>query len=89
MQALPYSHDTAHEIGKLCVSGDWACAHGDFSTLRYIAQQLVFWLPDDIHVHLAELATACWSDVDRVGAMWEQVKRRIMQSEEAWRPSDA
>ena len=28
------AHATAHAIGELCVSGDWACAHGDLSALR-------------------------------------------------------
>ena len=91
MQALPYSHDTAHQIGQLCVSGDWACSHGDFSSLRNISQQLRPWLPDELHAYLVELDAACWDDgdLDRAAALWEQLKRRILLAEEAWRPSDA
>lgn len=88
MQALPYSHDTAREIGQLCVSGDWAAAHGDFSTLRYVSEQLVPWLPDELHVYLIELSAACWDDLDRASSLWETLKRRILLVEEAWRPSD-
>jgi hypothetical protein len=88
MQALPYSHDTAREIGQLCVSGDRAAAHGDFATLRYVSEQLASWLPDELHVYLIELSAACSDDRERASSLWETLKRRILLVEEAWRPSD-
>lgn len=88
MQALPYSHDTAHQIGNLCASGDWAFAHSDFTALQTVTKQLATWLPEELHVYLAELEDACRDDVDRTESLWEQLKRRILECEEAWRPSD-
>jgi hypothetical protein len=50
---------TTETIGKLCVGGDWACAHGDFADLRYVAQQLEDFVPEPTHCELAEIAAAC------------------------------
>ena len=67
-------------IGKLCIGGDWACAHGDFSGLRYVAQQLADYAPEPTHCELQELAGACSSDPDRAAALWERLKSRLFRS---------
>lgn len=46
-QAITHARETVHTIGELCVGGDWACAHGDFSALREVTQQLAAYLADD------------------------------------------
>ena len=59
-----------------------------FRRSRSVTQQLTTWLPEELHVYLVELAVACRDDVDRTESLWEQLKRRILECEEAWRPSD-
>lgn len=66
---------TAHVVGELVIGGDWACAHGDFSTLHYIAQRLA-----DIAVplrrQLLAFATACYADPDRAARQWATLRTR-------------
>ncbi len=64
-------------IGKLCVGGDWACAHGDFGGLRYVAQQLASYAPEPIHCKLAELAAACATDPDHAVEIWDHLKNEL------------
>lgn len=68
------SNATASPIGRLCVGGDWACAHGDFGGLRHIAFQLQSFVPEPIHCQLSELASACLCDPQRAGAIWDGLK---------------
>jgi hypothetical protein len=64
----------AHQIGELCVGGDWACAHGDLSGLRYVALQLAVFANEPMHSTLLELADACSDDPERAAALWAQIK---------------
>jgi hypothetical protein len=59
------------------VGGDWACAHGDLSGLRYVAQQLADYAAEPVHCELVELATACREDPDRAVALWNRLKPRL------------
>jgi hypothetical protein len=67
-------------IGELCVGGDWACAHGDFGGLRYVAQQLADYMPEPTHCALVELASMCSSDPDRASALWASIKTELYRS---------
>lgn len=64
-------------IGKLCVGGDWACAHGDLSALRHVAQQLADYVPEPIHCELEALSAACAAEPDRAAALWDALKNRL------------
>ena len=69
--------DASKTIGKLCAGGDWACAHGDYGGLRYVAQQLEVFMPEPIHCELEQLAAACISDPDRAASLWDRLKCRL------------
>lgn len=77
MMPIQCTTDLTETIGKLCVGGDWACAHGDFSGLRHVAQQLAAYAPETIQCELAELATACTTDPDRAAALWDRLKNQV------------
>ncbi|HEY5922230.1 MAG TPA: hypothetical protein VIV11_11190 [Kofleriaceae bacterium] len=64
-------------IGKLCVGGAWACAHGDFGGLRFVAQQLSVYVPEPFHGELVALACLCNDDPDRAAALWNRLKDRL------------
>ena len=68
------SIESTQQIGRLCVCGDWACAHGDFAGLRHVARQLQDFVADPMHDELGELASACVSDPARAGALWTHIK---------------
>lgn len=80
MPATSSTHETAHAIGELCVGGDWACAHGDLSGLRDVAQRLAVYAPEPLHCELVELASACISDPDRAGVLWNRLKNELYRS---------
>jgi len=63
-------------IGTLRLGGDWACAHGDASGLRYVAQQLAALLEEPRQGELLELAAECYRDADRAATMWSVLKDR-------------
>ena len=69
-----------HPLGTLCVGGDWARAHGDFETLRCIAQQLAGGVAEPLHCDLMELADLCLYDLDTASASWDLVKHRLLGS---------
>ena len=71
------STETSKTIGMLCVGGDWACAHGDFSGLRDVARQLEAFMPEPLHCWLDELAAACSVDPPRAAALWDRVKSSL------------
>ena len=77
MTPIPCTAEVSETIGKLCVGGDWACVHGDFSGLRHVAQQLADFAPEPIHCELAELAAACSTDPDRAAALWDRLKNQL------------
>ena len=68
----------APNIGKLCMCGDWACAHGDFGGLRDVASQLSETSDELIdgstHDALVELADACISQPERAAQLWPRLK---------------
>jgi hypothetical protein len=69
--------------GELCVGGDWACAHGDFGALRWIAEELAARLPEPTHCRLVELAGSCASDPRRAGELWMELKPIVV----GWLPA--
>jgi hypothetical protein len=77
MTPTPRTNEVSKTIGKLCVCGDWACAHGDFSGLRHVAQQLADYASEPMHCELAALATACSADPERAAEIWNRLKPRI------------
>lgn len=70
-------------IGKLCIGGDWACAHGDFAALRHIAQQLATAATEPLHCALIELADACLDGEHRAGELWHHLRDRLYPMAEA------
>ena len=75
------STDTkAHLIGELCVGGDWACAHGDFSALRDIARRLSAYVDEPMHCAWVELADTCLDDLGRASQLWVELKETIFAS---------
>lgn len=64
-------------IGKLCLGGDWACAHGDFAALRHIAQRLATTAGEPLHCELIALADACLDGEARAGELWHKLRNRL------------
>lgn len=77
MTATTCTAEVSKTIGKLCVCGDWACAHGDFSGLQQVARALAAYAPEPVHCDLVELAAACNADPDRAAALWERLKNQL------------
>ena len=77
MTPMSCTPEISETIGKLCVGGDWACAHGDFAGLRHVAQQLADYAPEPIHCELARLAAACISEPRRAAALWDRLKNQL------------
>ena len=73
----------SHEIGKLCVGGDWACAHGDLEALRYVAQCLAVYAHEPVHCELLELAATCTYDPDHAVELWIRLKEELLHSSAA------
>lgn len=83
MMRTPVKTRAASEsIGKLCMGGDWACAHGDFGGLREVARQLAAHVPEPLHCELETLAAACAAHPAKAVSLWTTLKDRIFQ--EAW-----
>jgi len=68
--------DTAHAVGELVVGGDWACAHGDFSTLHFIGEQLAAHAPRALRSKLLAFAEHCIDDPERAAMEWAALRRR-------------
>lgn len=68
---------TIKAIGKLCVGGDWACAHGDLGGLRDVARRLEAYVQEPIHCELEALVAACAADPNRAVALWSTLRDRI------------
>lgn len=68
--------DTAHAVGELVIGGDWACAHGDFSTLHFIAQQLADKAQAPLRRQLLACANACIDDPDDAAVQWAMLRTR-------------
>ncbi len=67
----------AHAIGKLCVTGDWACVHGDLEALRSVVARLAEFVPEPLHCDLRALAEACHGERARATALWAGLKDRV------------
>ena len=80
MTLPPTSKEVSHAIGELCIGGDWACAHGDFGGLRYVAEQLADCVAEPLHCEFVELAGACYSDPDRASALWARLKDTLYRT---------
>ena len=76
----PKRNHAAREIGKLCVGGDWACAHGDYEALGYVAELLAAKLPEPTHCELVELVEICKRDPDRAAEAWTKLKQRVFDA---------
>lgn len=73
----------AHEIGKLCVCGDWACAHGDISALRHVAQCLAVHVQEPLHCELLELVETCSYDPEHAVERWVLLKDQLHRTGDA------
>lgn len=79
MTPLTRSAEVTATIGKLCVGGDRACAHGDFAGLRNVALQLADFAPEPIHCELARLVEACGAEPCRATELWDRLKTQLFQ----------
>jgi hypothetical protein len=82
---IPHSSsvEVSETIGRLCVSGDWACARGDFVGLGQIALQLADFAPEPFHCELAELAATCNTNPERAVTLWDRVKTKLYREARA------
>lgn len=67
---------TAHVVGELVIGGDWACAHGDFSTLHFIARRLAKHAPAQLQGQLLSCANACYDNPDQAAEQWASLRTR-------------
>jgi hypothetical protein len=74
-------------IGELCVGGDWACAHGDFGALRYVAEQLRELERGPLHCELEAIAAACRAEPDRATQLWVEIRDRLNEQRGGGRPT--
>ena len=68
--------ETGHAVGELVIGGDWACAHGDLSTLHFIARQLSEHAQPPLKRQLLGCADACYNDPDRAAELWASLRTR-------------
>jgi len=73
----------SHEVGRLCIGGDWACAHGDLEALRHVAQCLAAFAHEPMHCELFELAEACTYAPDHAVDLWVRIKGQLLRSSAA------
>jgi hypothetical protein len=59
------------------MAGDWACAHGDLETLRYLARQLAPYMRDQLHDELLELAEYCQEDPELASLEWARLRDHL------------
>jgi hypothetical protein len=77
----PASHPpepASRAIGKLCVGGDWACAHGDLEALGDVAVQLADYVREPLHRELVALCALCHDAPDRASAVWMRLKTQVL-----------
>lgn len=74
-------HANREAVGRLCVGGDWACAHGNFGGLAAVAHHLIALAPLPIQRRLAELEAACRGDPARAGALWNELRGPLASDE--------
>lgn len=79
----PEAHVIAHEIGTLRIGGDWACAHGDLSALRHVAQCLAVHVDEPLHRELLALAETCSDDPDHAVERWVRIKDQLLHAGDA------
>lgn len=73
------SNDNHLTIGKLCVGGDWACAHGDFGALREVVRQLESLVAEPKHCELVALEDACLAEPARASTLWCELKEQLVR----------
>lgn len=67
-------------ICRLCLGGDWACAHGDLAALADIAARLVTCSPEALRGEIAGLSSLCSGDLSRASAAWLKLRNRVLRS---------
>lgn len=83
-QYLPTPHRRQamdRTIGKLCVGGDWACAHGDLEALGDIAVHLADYTYEPLHCELVALSALCQSDPEQAAAAWVRLKDQVLHGD--------
>jgi hypothetical protein len=68
--------NTSHEVGELVVGGDWACAHGDFSTLHFIGERLATHAASSLKTKLLAFAEHCLDNPERAATEWASLRTR-------------
>ncbi len=68
-------------VGQLCIGGDWACAHGDFETLQFVARSLAELAPERVRKEVADLAQRCVADPEHAAEAWVDLKARVARWE--------
>jgi len=72
------THHPRHSLGEPCVSGDWACTHGDLETLGDVASRLAAYVDEPLRCELVALREICRCDPDRAVAAWIRLKQRVL-----------
>jgi len=80
MEIVATSSPATRSIGELCVSGDWAWAHGDLLAMRDIAQQLAIRFGEPIHCDLIKLMELCVDQPAAAAALWARLKEQLYPS---------
>lgn len=62
------------------MGGDWACAHGDLSTLGHISRCLADYTRNSLHRELLVLAELCHHDPELATAAWFRLKELVQHS---------
>lgn len=68
-------------IGKLCVGGDWACAHGDLEALGDVAVHLSSYAREPLDCELVALSELCRSDPEQATATWVRLKDQVLHGD--------
>jgi hypothetical protein len=67
-------------IGKLAISGDWACVHGDLALLGDIARRIAECVAEPLHCELVGFADLCLANPARACHQWPHVRERLIQA---------
>lgn len=79
MREQPKPTIASSSVGQLCIGGDWACAHGDFETLQFVARRIADLTPEPQRREIADLAHRCAADPEHAVEAWVDLKRRVAQ----------
>lgn len=64
-------------MGQLCIGGDWACAHGNFETLQFLARSIAELTPEPLRREVADLALRCATDPEHAVEAWVVLTDRV------------